>query len=69
MKTESWCHSLDSTVTASTVRTPHLSSLSSLTLASFMFAGQGGLTPGAGGGGSTVGNVSCLIPTVGSETG
>lgn len=67
MKTESWCHSLNSTVRA-TVRRPHLSSLSSLTLASFMFAGRGGLTLGAGGGGSVVGSVPRLIPTVGSET-
>lgn len=68
MKTESCCHSLDSTVTSSTVRRLHLSSLSSLNLASFMFAGRGGLPPEAGSGGSMVGKVPRLIPTVGSET-
>lgn len=68
MKTEIWCHSLNSTETASSVRLLHLSSLSSLTLASFMFAGRQDLTLGAGGGGSMVGNVPRLIPTAGSDT-
>lgn len=68
MKTESWGHLLNSTVTASAGRPLHLSSLSSLTLASFMYAGGGGLPLGDGGGGSVVGNVPRLIPTVGSET-
>lgn len=67
MKTESRCHSLNSTVTASTARLPHLSSQSSLTLASFTLARRG-LSLGAGGGGGMVGNVPCLIPTVGSQT-
>lgn len=68
MKTEIWCHSLNSTVTASSVRLLHLSSLSSLTLASFMFAGKEDLTLEAGGGVSMLGNVLRLIPTVDSDT-
>lgn len=68
MRTESRCHLLNPAVKASTARLPHLSGQSSLTLASFTFAARGGLTPGAGGGGSMEGSVPRLIPTVASET-